>query len=95
MSQTIESFLIALKFDTPEGELGKVQKFLGDAEHLVSRHASGVAKDLLVWQIGVTSAFTAVAGATVGLVEHVASADQRFRLFGERFMMSTQQAREL
>ena len=95
MAEVIQSYLISLGLDLPSGELPKLGKFLGEAEHLIDGSTTKIVKDLLLWQAGITSAFAAVTGATVGLVEHAATADQQFRIMGERMLIGTDQARSL
>lgn len=91
----VSSYVISLGYDLPASELIKLSHFLGDTQHVFSNHTHDIAKTLLTWQVGIVGAFNAVAGATLGLVDHTITADQGFRLMGERMMLGTAQAREL
>lgn len=93
--EVLKSYLVDLGFEVNQPQLRKFDLALKDAAHSVESRTSGVLKDVLKWQIGVTGAFTGISLAVLGMAEHVSMADQQYRLFGLRMYMSTEAARKL
>ena len=93
--QIIAEYLVRLGFAPDQPSFNKLQDVLGRADAAVERHTSGILKTLLKTQVGVVGAFTSISGAIVGMVDKVAMADQSYRLFGLRMMMTQESARKL
>ena len=93
--EVLKSYLVDLGFAVNEPQLRKFDNALRQAAGLVESATSGIASQVIKWQVAITTAFTGVATGTLALADHVAQADQQYRLFGLRMMMSTDQARKL
>ena len=93
--EEIASYLVGLGFKVDVEGFRRFQQTLAQAEGVAERHTSGILATMLKWQFGITSAFLAVGGAVVGLMDKFAMADQDNRLFAMRMMMSEDAARHL
>ena len=93
--KSLKSYLVSLGFDVNQGQLSKFDSALRDAKSLVKKSTVDMGLDLLKWQTAVAGVFFSVSGAIVGTVAKVAMADQEFRLFGQRMLLNTEQARTL
>jgi hypothetical protein len=93
--KALKSYLVSLGFDANMSEFAKFESVLRGAKSLVKSSTVDMAFDLLKWQAAVTGVFFAVSGAIVGTIGKVAMADQEFRLFGQRMLLNTEQARSL
>lgn len=90
----MKSYLVSLGFEVDQPELRKFELGLKDAAGAVQSRTGGVVADLIKWQVAATSAFISIGGAVVGMAEHVANADQKFRLMGQRMFQTTEQTRK-
>lgn len=93
--ETLKSYLVNLGFAVNQPELRKFDAALKEAAHAVSSRTTGVIADVLKWQATLTGAFVGISGAIVGMADHVAMADQQYRLMGLRMFMTTENARKL
>lgn len=93
--QTLKSYLVSLGFSADMKQFRTFQSTLKEASTLVQKETGHIATNLLKWQVGVVGMFAAVSGAVLGAMDHVAMADQDFRLFGERMFMDTAHAKSL
>jgi hypothetical protein len=93
--KALKSYLVSLGFETNASQFAKFESVLRDAKSLVKKSTVDMGLDLLKWQTAVAGVFFSVSGAIVGTVAKVAMADQEFRLFGQRMLLSTEQARTL
>lgn len=91
----IKSYLVGLGFAVNQPELSKFEAGIKKAGSAVEASTSGVVKSLLKWQTEATAAFVAVSSAVIALADHVAMADQEYRLFGLRMFLTTENARKL
>jgi len=93
--KALKSYLVSLGFDVNQSQFAKFESSLRGAKSLVKSTTVDMGLDLLKWQAAVTGVFFAVSGAIVGTITKVAMADQEFRLFGQRMLLNTEQARSL
>ena len=93
--KSLKSYLVSLGFDVNKTQYNKFESSLKEASALVGKTAFTMGADLLKWQFAVTGMFVGVSTAIAGTIAKVASADQEYRLFGQRMMMNTEQARSL
>ena len=93
--ETIQSYLVGLGFLVDNHGLSKFESALKQAGGYVEHYTSGAVKDLLKWQTAITGSFLSISGSIVGLADHVADQDQRFRLLGLRMFTTTESARKL
>ena len=93
--KALKSYLVSLGFDVNKSQFNKFESSLKEAAGLVKKSGLSMASDVIKFQIAVTGAFVATSAAIVGTVAKVAMADQEFRLFGERMMLTTEQARSV
>src|SRR5665213_1918448 len=95
MANYIEQFLISLGFETNLPQLRQFERVITEASRLVQGESEGLAKQLLKWQTGIVGMFTAIAGATIGVADKVAMADQGFRLFSLHMYMTQDAGKRL
>ncbi len=93
--EVLKSYLVDLGFAVNQPQLRKFEGALKDVAGTVEMRTTGVIKDVLKWQSAITGAFVGIGSAAVGLVDHVAMADQQYRLFGLRMFMTQEKARSL
>ena len=93
--KALKSYLVSLGFDANLSQFAKFESVLKDAKSLVKKSTVDIGLDLIKWQAAVTGVFFTISGAIVGMTTKVAMADQDFRLFGQRMLLSTEQARSL
>lgn len=93
--KSLKSYLVSLGFDANMSQFSKFESVLKDAKSLVKKSTVDMGLDLLKWQTAVAGVFFTVSGAIVGTIGKVAMADQEFRLFGQRMLLNTAQARSL
>ena len=93
--KSLKSYLVSLGFDVNTAQLGKFNSALNSAKSLVKSSTFEMSNDLLKWGTAATGVLAAISGAVVGTIAKVATADQDFRLFGQRMFLNTQQARSL
>jgi hypothetical protein len=94
-AQVISEYLVRLGFAPDEPSFKKLQDVLARADSAVEQHTSGMIKNLLKAQLAIISGFTAVSGAIIGMIDKVAMADQSFRLFSLRMMMTQESGKKL
>lgn len=75
--------------------MGRFQNAIRDAAALVDSKSLAMAGSFLKAQTEIVGGFAAIGSAAVGLVDHVANADQEFRLLGMHMYMSKDAARSL
>lgn len=93
--KALKSYLVSLGFDVNQSQFNKFNSSLKEAAALVKKSGVSMAADVISWQIKLTAGFVAVSTAIVGTAYKVAMADQEFRLFGQRMLLNTEQARSL
>ncbi len=94
-TEVLKSYLVSLGFDVNQPQLRKFDGALREAFGLVEANSLGMAKSLLKVQASVASAFSAVSTGIVAMADHVAGADQKYRLLGLRMFMTQEAARKL
>lgn len=93
--KALRSYLVALGFDVNQSQFRHFQNALKEAESLAKKSVGSIAGDVLKWQTAIVGGLVSVGAAVVGVMEHVSTADQEFRLFGQRMFMSTDNAKRL
>jgi hypothetical protein len=93
--EIFKSYLVQLGFAVDQPQLKKFELGLKDAATAVEVRTGGIVRDLIKWQTGATAAFVGVSTAVVGLAEHVAGMDNKYRLMGLRMFMTTEQTRKM
>lgn len=93
--KALKSYLVSLGFDANMAQYSKFQSALNNAKSFVKTSSFEMSADLLKWGTAAIGILGAISGAVVGTAVKVATADQDFRLFGQRMFLSTQQARSL
>lgn len=94
MPSVLESYLLKLGFDVDQPGLLRFSGAIAEAGSSVSGFL-GVGADLLGWQAKATGLFVGLGAAVGGLVDHVAVADQNYRLMALHMFTTTGVAREL
>jgi hypothetical protein len=92
---SLRSYLVGLGFSVNNTEFARFNSALASAAKQVESHTTGIASDVIKWQAAITTAFVGVSAAIIGAVDHVAMADQDFRLLGEKMFMDTKHARSM
>lgn len=92
---SLRSYLVGLGFSVNTSEFNKFKDVLGLAEKNTDSSVAKIAKDVIKWQGAITGMFFAVSAAIVTTLDKVATADQDYRLFGERMFMDTKHARAM
>jgi hypothetical protein len=95
MSNYLESYLVALGFETNQPQLLKFQGSLKIAEGFVASSTSGIVADFLKFEAAGISAFAGVGFGAIGFIDKLAMSDQQMRLFAQRSFMTLQQARSV
>lgn len=95
MANFLDEYLIRLGSYVDQSGMARFQSALRDASAAVDRTAGSMAKSFLGVQAEIVSGFAAIGGAAIGVADHVAMADQEFRLFGLHMYMSKNAARDL
>ncbi|MDQ2763044.1 MAG: hypothetical protein M3Y22_06000, partial [Pseudomonadota bacterium] len=93
--EVLKSYLVSLGFAVNQPQLRTFDLALKDAAGMVESRTVGVLKDVFKWQAALTGAFTGVAAGVVAMADHVAMADQKYRLLGLRMFMTQESARKL
>lgn len=93
--QTLKSYLVGLGFDVNQQQFKKFNSTLADAAKMVNSETGKIASSVLKWEGAIVGMFGTVSAAILGTIDHVITADQEYRLFGERMFMSTQNAKAL
>ncbi|HEX4209509.1 MAG TPA: glucosaminidase domain-containing protein [Candidatus Binataceae bacterium] len=93
--EVLKSYLVSLGFAVDQPTFRQFDTSLKQAAHVVETHTSGIAKQLLGWQATITGAFVSISGAVLGMADHVAMADQEYRLFALRMFMTQDTAKRL
>lgn len=100
--EILKSYLVNLGFSVNNTEFQKFDNALRKAGNVMQFHTSGIIREITKWdreilkfQSVITGAFAGVSGAVLGLVDHVAMADQGYRLLGLRMFMTQDSAKKL
>ncbi|HJX53163.1 MAG TPA: hypothetical protein VJ801_10395, partial [Polyangia bacterium] len=94
-SNILKEYLVKLGFDADQQAFGRMTGMLAAADRAVDLHATGMVKSLVGAQSAILGMFTATSAAIVGMMDKVAMADQGYRLYGLRMLMTTESARKL
>jgi hypothetical protein len=95
MANVIEEYLVSLGFAIDDPSYRKFEALMNNAERTLTMHTSGMARRMIETQGAILGTFTGLSAAILGVVDHAASADQKFRLMGLRMLMTTESARKL
>jgi hypothetical protein len=95
MEQILESYLIALGVKIDQQAYRQFESTLARADSAVDQHTGGMLRNVLKVQLGIVGAFTAMSAAAIGLADKVAMADQGYRLFSLRMLMTQETGRKL
>ncbi len=93
--KSLKSYLVSLGFDANMAQYSKFETSLNNAKKFVAKTTLEMGTDLIKWGAAASGIFLAASGAIVGTIGKVAMADQEYRLFGQRMMLNTTQARSL
>ena len=93
--EELASYLVKLGFRVDQDTFRQFQAALAQAEGAAEKHTDNILGQMVKWQLAITSAFIAVGGAIIGLMDKFATADQENRLFARHMMMSEDAARHL
>jgi hypothetical protein len=93
--EVLKSYLVDLGFEVNQSQLRKFDAALKEAATSVASHTSGMLGGVLKWQTAIVSGFASVATGVVAMADHVAMADQKYRLLGLQMHVSTEAARKL
>lgn len=91
----IKSYLVSLGFDVNQPQVNKFTEALKRAGRDAERVVGGMAGAFLKGGAAITASLAAIAAGTVGLMDHVASADLGYQLFARRMFMSADAAKKL
>jgi hypothetical protein len=94
-TNVLKSYLVSLGFKVDTQQLAKFEGALKSVANNVDSWELKLAADTLKWQAILTGAFVAVSTAVVGMADHVAMADQKYRLLGLSMFMTKESARKL
>jgi Mannosyl-glycoprotein endo-beta-N-acetylglucosaminidase len=92
MADVIKSYLVSLGFKVDEPSARKFKTTLDEAEKAAVEATSGIAKEILKWQSVITGSFAAISAGVIGVIDSVAEADEKYRLFGERMLLTKDRA---
>lgn len=95
MPSFIDEYLLRLGATVDQSGMNRFQNALREAAAAVDRTSAGMGASFLKVQTEIVAGFAAIGSAAVGLVDHVAMADQEVRLFGLHMYMGKEQARSL
>lgn len=93
--EVLKSYLVSLGFAVNQPQLRQFDMALKDAAGMVESRTTGVLKDVFKWQAALTGAFVGVSTGVLAMADHVAQADQKYRLLGLRMFMTTESARKM
>lgn len=91
----LNEYLVDLGFDVNQNQLAKFNDALRTAGQSVDRFVSGMGGGFLKAGATALSVLTSIAGATVGMMDHVAESDLQFQVFARRMFLTTDAARSL
>lgn len=91
----MSSYLVSLGFHIDDAEVRKFNGTLRGVAHEVDFYTGGMVKEMFKWQTSIVSGFAAVGGAMLGLMDHVATADQGYRLMAMHMFITKDAARAL
>jgi hypothetical protein len=93
--ETLKSYLVSLGFAIDKPQLRQFEGALKAVAGKMEGFTAGVVVDVLKWQAVLTGAFVGVSTAVIGMADHVAMADQKYRLMGLSMFMTKESARKL
>lgn len=93
--EVLKSYLVSLGFDINQKQLGGFENALKQASGMVETNVGGMLKSLFKVQAGISGSFTALSSGVVAMADHVAMADQKYRLLGMRMFLTKDAARTL
>lgn len=91
----IKSYLVKIGFESDTQAFRKLDQMMAQAEESVTSHTSGMVKKILQAQGAIVGGFTAVTTAIITMADRIAMTDQKYRLMGQRMMLTTESARKL
>lgn len=94
-ANVIDSYLVSLGFNIDQPELNKFDATLKGVAANVHLRAGNMLHDIVKWQGAAMGAFAAVGTAVIGMLDHVADADQSYRLMAMHMFVSKDAARSL
>ena len=94
MADFISEYLVRIGFSTDDQSFRKFQGVLADADRAIATHVTGTAKYVLAAETAIIGAFTGVSAAIISSADHIAMADQRYRLLGASMATTTEAARK-
>lgn len=94
-SNVMSEYLVRLGFDPDKVGFARFAGMMRDAGSIVDNEYLRMAKRVVEFEVAGISAFAAVGAGALGFMDHVAMADQEYRLFALRMMTSLPVAREL
>lgn len=92
MPDVIKSYLVSLGFKVDEPSVRRFVTTLDEAQKAAIETTSGIAKEVLKWQTVIVGAFASLSAGIVALVDSTADADEQYRIFGERMMLTKDRA---
>jgi Transglycosylase SLT domain len=94
-SNILSEYLVKLGYAEDKVAAAGFARALRDADSLVERQFSGMAKTVLAFQSTAIGAFASVGAAALGIAEKTAMADQEYRLLGLHMYTTKDTARSL
>jgi hypothetical protein len=91
----LRSYLVSLGFAINQPQLQQFNNSLKQAADLVASHAGGMAASVAKMEVAIVTTFTTISAAVIAFADHVASADQQYRLFGLHMFMTKESAQKL
>jgi hypothetical protein len=89
----LESYLIRLGSTVDVASFVKFDSVLGKSGNAVVDTTTKIVKEFAKVEFGIVNTFSAIGLGLIAMADKTAMADQNYRLFGLRMLMSTQQAR--
>lgn len=95
MPNIIEEYMVKLGAVVDAAGISKFHKTLRDAERDVDGSLRSIVRSGAIAGVGIATTFAGMVGAVVEFVDHVAMADQEYRLFALHMLMSKDRAQAL
>jgi hypothetical protein len=94
-NQIFQQYVVELGWDINSNQFAKFNEVLRQTGRAVSELTSGLASEFILAGTAVTGALVSMAGATIGLIDHVAQSDLQFQIYARRMFASTDAAKQM
>jgi hypothetical protein len=95
MPNYVKEYLVRLGFEPDQTAFRQLDSVMVQAEATVNRHTWGMTGNILKAQVAIVTSFATVSTAILAMADKIAMTDQKYRLMGQRMMMTTESARKL